>query len=548
MKKYLVKFLPHLAVGFFFSLFINLLNLSYILYLRNLFDKVIRGSGGGETLFFLTSGVIGAYILMGILDVIRSKLLVRTGVKFDQVVAGKVFERMIDNSKEPGSSKHTQGLKDLNSIRNFMGGTGIFAFFDAPWVPIFLALVFVFHSWLGYVACAGALLLFLLVVAQEILTSRMKAAHSQSAMATDQFLSSTMRNAQTVNAMGMLPALTKRWKTFNNKDVYYEDKLAGRTGFFQSMSKCIMMSTVILVMSTGAYLVVLHEITLGTMVAASMFMGRALAPIMMLGTAWQSLVESRIAYKRLNEMMDDRHSRQGLPVGDKPDIFEVVKVNHSIAGEQVLEDISFRVNPGEILAIIGPSGAGKSTLARIILGLWKPDSGEVKWGGRDVFKMDKAMFGEKIGYVPQEVELFSGTVAENISRLNDVDSPGIVTAAREAQAHEMILGFPKGYDTLVGTGGIALSGGQKQRVIMARALYGDPWMVVLDEPDSHLDQPGRENLTKILRSLKKNGKLLILISHNQDLSKIADKILTLNRGKIQKIENSDKKVLPENNG
>ena len=537
MKKYLVKFIPYLAVGFFFSLFINLLNLSYILYLRNLFDKVMT-SRSSETLFFLTAGVIGAYVVMGILEVIRSKLLVRTGVKFDQVVAGKVFGRMIDHSVEAGSTKHTQGLKDLNSIRNFMGGTGIFAFFDAPWVPVFLALIFLFHHWLGYVACAGAFVLFMLVVIQEVLTSRMKADHSQSSIQTDQFLGSAMRNAQTVNAMGMLPALTSRWREFNSKDVYYEDKLAARTGFFQSMSKCIMMSTVIIVMSTGGYLVILHEITLGTMVAAAMFMGRGLAPIMMLGTAWQSLVESRIAYKRLNEMMPEKDEIGHVTIKEDPDILEARQVSHTIAEQQVLNNVSFVLNPGEILAVIGPSGAGKSTLARVLLGLWKPDSGSVKWGGMDVFEMDQEQLGEMVGYVPQEVELFSGTVAENIARLGDVDSPSVVTAAREAGAHEMILGLPKGYDTPVGAGGVALSGGQKQRVIMARALYGDPLLLVFDEPDSHLDQPGREALKNILMKLKKRGKLVIIISHNQELSKVADKVLNLNRGVAEMINGS----------
>ncbi|MFW5971316.1 MAG: type I secretion system permease/ATPase [Desulfovermiculus sp.] len=529
MRKYIARFLPHIGCAFFFSMFINVLQLSYLFYLRLLFDKVMT-SRSGETLFYLTAAVIAAYVVMGVLEVIRSKLLVRVGVKFDQVVAGRVFGQMLDNSVQAGSAKHTQGLKDLNSIRNFFGGTGIFAFFDTPWVPVYLALIFMFHSWLGYIACAGALVLLLLVLAQEILTARMRNRHAQSSMSTDQFLTSTMRNSQSVHAMGMLPALSRLWRHYNTRDVYYEDKLAARTGFFQSLAKLTQMLTVVIIMSTGAYLVVIHEATIGTMVAASMIMSRALAPILMLGNAWKSLVEARLAYTRLNELMDvsGEESRQAVP--QAADQFEASGITHSIHGHHVLQDISFRVDPGEVLAVIGPSGAGKSTLARVLLGLWKPDSGQIRLGQGEIADLDRAELGSKTGYLPQEVELFSGTVAENIARLGPVDSGAVVEAAMQAGAHQMILGLPQGYDTPIGQGGIALSGGQKQRIALARALYGNPWLIVLDEPDSHLDQPGREALKRLLDKLKEQGRFLILISHNQELSNLADKALELRNG------------------
>lgn len=529
MRQYIAKFLPHLGCAFFFSMFINVLQLSYLLYLRLLFDKVMT-SRSGETLFYLTAAVIGAYLVMGVLEVFRSKLLVRVGVKFDQVVAGRVFGRMLDNSVQAGSAKHTQGLKDLNSIRNFFGGTGIFAFFDTPWVPIYLAIIFLFHPWLGYIACAGALLLLLLVLAQEVLTGRMRSKHAQSALETDQFLNSAMRNSQSVYAMGMLPALTRMWRKYNTRDVAYEDQLAARTGFFQSAAKLIQMATVVLIMSTGAYLVVLHEATIGTMVAASMIMSRALAPILMLGNAWKSLVEARIAYKRLNELLStpEKEPSQALP--QEASSYEASEVSHSIQGHPVLQDINLKVHPGETLAITGPSGAGKSTLARILLGLWKPDTGRVCLGEQDIHTLERTELGQKLGYMPQEVELFSGTVAENIARLGPVDSRAVVDAAMQADAHQMILGLPHGYDTRIGQGGINLSGGQKQRIALARALYGNPWLIVLDEPDSHLDQPGREALKRLLDKLKEQGRLLILISHNQDLSKLADKNLKLHNG------------------
>jgi len=533
MQKYLIKFLPHIGCAFFFSMFINVLALAYILYLRLLFDKVMD-SRSMETLLFLTAAVIGAYVISGVLEVIRSKLLVRIGVKFDQVVAGRTFKTMLDKSVAAGSVKHTQGLKDINSIRNFLGGTGIFAVFDTPWVPVYLAVIFLFHPLLGYLACAGAVLLFLTVVVQEISTSRMQARHSQSSMNTDQFLNSSMRNAQTVYAMGMFPAMTTQWKQFNSQDVCYEDTLAARNGFFQSLAKFIMMGTVVVIMSTGAYLVIIHEATLGTMVASAMFMSRALSPIMMLGNAWRSLVDARIAYQRLNSMMEDEP--QELPAGDlqeKPDKYRVEKVSLNLGETRVLQNISFTLEPGEILAVTGPSGTGKTSLAKVLLGVWTPDEGRVLMGDVSLDQLDQEVLGGKMGYLPQELELFSGTVAENIARLGEVDSPAVIQAAMQAGAHEMILGLPQGYDTRLGPAGISLSGGQKQRIVLARALYNDPWLVVLDEPDSHLDQPGREAMKEVLNGLKAKNTFVVVITHNNELIRLADQVLDLEQGRVR---------------
>ncbi len=540
MRKYLVRFLPHLGCAFFFSMFINVLALAYILYLRLLFDKVMD-SRSMETLFFLTAAVIGAYVVSGIMEVFRSKLLVRIGVKFDQIVAGRIFGSMLDQSVVAGGEKHTQGLKDLNSIRNFLCGTGIFALFDTPWVPVYLAVIFLFHPLLGYLACAGALLLFLLVVVQEISTTRMQASHSQSAMNTDQFLNSSMRNAQTVYAMGMFPSMSRQWKQYKSQDIYYEDVLAARNGFFQSMAKFIMMGTVVVIMSTGAYLVIIHEATLGTMVASAMFMSRALSPIMMLGNAWRSFVDARLAYNRLSELMKEVHTHDDplLPeraAPERPGTCRAESITLNLAQMPVFQDISFRLSSGEMMAVTGPSGSGKTSLARVLLGVWKPDQGSVFLDDTSLQSFDHALLGRKMGYVPQEVELFSGTVAENIARLGEVDSPSVVDAAMQARAHDMILGLPQGYDTRVGEGGIALSGGQKQRIVLARALYKDPWLLVLDEPDSHLDQSGRESMKEVLADLKSKGVFLILISHNNELIKLADKVLDMHQGSMRRIE------------
>jgi PrtD family type I secretion system ABC transporter len=531
MRRYLIKFLPHLGCGFFFSLFINVLQLAYLLYMRLLFDKVMI-SRSMETLLYLTIGVIGAYIVMGVLEVIRSKLLVRVGVEFDQVVAQPIFTRMIDKSVTAGGPTHTQGLKDLNSIRNFLGGAGIFAFYDTPWVPIYLAIIYWFHPWLAMVATGGAVILLLLVLFQEIFTGRLRSARVSSTIQTDQFLASATRNVESVNAMGMLPALSRLWKAHNREDVYHEDRLAARTGFFQSAAKMIMMATSAVVMAIGAYLVIIHEITIGTMVASSMIMGRALSPILMLGNAWKSLVESRLAYRRLEAVMAEATPKGVARLEGRPARFQVENVTHFIGDQPVLQNIDFSLAPGEILAIVGPSGAGKSTLARIVLGLWPPDEGCVRLEGQDIRELDPDALGRRIGYIPQDVELFSATVAENIARLADADDSDQVEAAMSAGAHQMILGLPAGYDTRVGRGGVMLSGGQKQRIALARALHGDPRLMVMDEPDSHLDQPGREALKAVLARLKEEDVTTILITHNQDLAKAADRILTLDRGRI----------------
>lgn len=535
MRQYLIKFLPHLGCGFFFSLFINVLQLAYLLYMRLLFDKVMI-SRSMETLLYLTIGVIGAYIVMGALEVIRSKLLVRVGVEFDRATARPVFTRMMDNSVAAGGPMHTQGLKDLTSIRQHFSGAGIFAFFDTPWVPIYLAIVYLFHPLLGQVATAGAVVLLLLVLCQEIFTGRMRAAWVQSSIATDRFLSSAMRNVQTVNAMGMLPALSRRWKAHNRGDVRCEDRLAARTGFFQNSAKMIMMATSAVVMAVGAYLVIRHEITIGTMVAASMIMGRALQPTLMLGNAWKSLAESRLAYQRLTDLMSVLPEKGTCILQERPEFYRVEKVSHSINRQPVLEDVDFDLRPGEILAVVGRSGAGKSTLARILLGLWRPDEGCVRLGEHDIRELDPDVLGGKIGYIPQDVELFSGTVAENIARLGHADAQAQVDAAMAAGAHQMILGLPAGYDTRIGQGGVLLSGGQKQRIALARALYGDPWILVMDEPDSHLDQPGREALKKVLAQMKEKGTSSIFITHNQDLARVADRVLVLDQGRIVREE------------
>ncbi|HDR15531.1 MAG TPA: type I secretion system permease/ATPase, partial [Desulfobacteraceae bacterium] len=522
---------------------------SYILYLRLLFDKVMTGRSL-ETLLYLTLAVIGAYIVSGMLEAVRSKLLVRIGVKYDNNVAGRVFERMIKDSLVPGSAKHTQGLKDVNTIRTFLGGTGIFAIFDTPWVPVYLAVIFLFHPLLGWLACIGGFLLLLLVVAQELATSRMQNRYAQSSLQTDQFLRFVMRNAQAVHAMGMLPALVGHWRDFNRQDVTYEDTMAGRTAGFQNMAKVVMSSTVLAVMATGAYLVIKHEATIGTMVAASMFMGRALAPLMMLGNAWKSWQESRLAYKRLDQLMTEGDtgdlSITLTPVPDEPPpLFRVDNVSHSIGSMPVLQDVSFSLAPGEILAVIGPSGAGKSTLGRIMLGLWRPDEGRVMLDDTPLERFDRTMLGLKVGYVPQEIDLFTGTVAENIARMGKVDSDKVVAAGKETGAHEMILELPHGYDTPIGPGGVTLSGGQQQLIALARARYGEPWLMVLDEPDSHLDNNSRDMFHKLLAELKEKGTLQVVISHKRELAKLADRVLMLDAGRA--VELSAAQYQSENN-
>jgi ABC-type protease/lipase transport system fused ATPase/permease subunit len=282
--------------------------------------------------------------------------------------------------------------------------------------------------------------------------------------------------------------------------------------------------------------VIRHEITIGTMVAASMIMGRALQPTLMLGNAWKSLAESRLAYQRLTDLMSVLPEKGTCILQDRPAFYRVEKVSHSINRQPVLEDVDFDLRPGEILAVVGRSGAGKSTLARILLGLWRPDEGCVRLGEHDIRELDPDVLGGKIGYIPQDVELFSGTVAENIARLGHADAQAQVDAAMAAGAHQMILGLPAGYDTRIGQGGVLLSGGQKQRIALARALYGDPWILVMDEPDSHLDQPGREALKKVLAQLKEKGTSSIFITHNQDLARVADRVLVLDQGRIVREE------------
>lgn len=518
--------LPPLTVALLFSVFINLLALSYIFYLRLVFEKVMPNRST-ETLALLTLLVVTLYIISGILTALRSKLLVRMGIHFEQLVTGHIFGQMLGESVAAGAPRNRQGLTDVSNIRQFLSGAGITAVFDAPWVVVYLAVIFLFHPLLGLIACIGAVLLVVLMIIQQLTTRHLTYERLNAAQATEQFLSSSLRNAQTLYAMGMLAALSQRWRGFNRIEVDKEDQLAAHNALFQGLSKGLLLATVLAVITAGAYLILMDKITLGTMIAAAMFMGRGLAPLLMLGSNWKNLQEARLAYARIKPLLMD--TQPTTPIMTIPSHSTLHSEPLALDFDQrpILRCPGFDVLPGSLLAVVGSNGSGKSTLARILLGLWSADQGQVRLGATPLTDFDSEQLGRQMGYLPQEVALFTASVAENIARLGSVDSPTVVAAAQSAGVHELILSLPQGYDTPLGSGGINLSGGQKQRIALARALYGEPLLIILDEPDSHLDQPSRNLLKKILGDLKQRGACIVVISHSSELTADADQLLNL---------------------
>lgn len=542
MHAFYLRLLPSLGIGLFFSLFINVLTLGYIFYLRLLFDKIMPNRSV-ETLVYLTLLVILAYVVSGVLEALRARLLTRVGVRFEQLTEREVFGRLLHGSVNAGAARHTQGLSDIGSIRNFLGGAGIMALFDAPWVPVYLGVVFLFHPLLGLVACAGAGLLGLMVLAQELTTRNLARRYVTASRETGRFIGAALRNAQSVNSMGMLPALSRRWRQYNQREMTLELAMSARNLLFHDLAKALMMGIILGVMATGSYLSIANQITLGTMIAASMFMGKGIQPLMMLGMGWKQLQEARQASQRLQALLSEpstgeRQAAQALAATPPPRGLFTTALTLDLADKPVLRCPALHLQPGQLLIVKGANGCGKSTLARVLLGLWHPDAGAIWLHGERLEQFAGDALGRRCGYLAQDVELFAATVAENIARLGPVDSPAVVAAAQTAQVHDMILQLPQGYDTPVGdrTKGVQLSGGQKQRIALARALYREPELIVLDEPDSHLDHGSRGALVETFNALRARGAMLVVISHNADLIGVADGVLDLDRGVMEAVQ------------
>ncbi|WP_413207917.1 type I secretion system permease/ATPase [Rhodospirillum sp. A1_3_36] len=519
-----------------FSLVINLLMLTGPLFMLQIYDRVLT-SRSLETLVALLILAATLMAFMAVLDVVRSRVFVRVASGLDRAIGGAVFDAVFRSCLVLPNARRGAALRDVDSLRQYLTGPGPFTFFDAPWLPIYLIIVFLFHPLMGMVALVGSLLLFALALASEWRTRGPLVEANRTGAAATAFADTSLRNAEVLEAMGMAEEVRARWADRRRVALAGQAEASDRSATLTSASKVLRLFLQAAIQAMGAYLAIKQEITPGVMVAASIMMGRALAPVEQAIGQWRGFVAARQSHGRLNALLKgfpDRPPSMPLPEPEGRITLEAVSAAPPGVKVPVLRDVSFSLAPGEALGVIGPSASGKSTLARVLVGVWHPLAGTVRLDGADLHKWNRVDLGPHIGYLPQDVELFDGTVAENIARLTREPNPeAVVVAARRAGVHEMILGLSEGYDTVIGDGGKVLSGGQRQRVALARALFGDPKLVVLDEPNASLDAAGDAALAAAILDLRRRKRTCVVMAHRPAAIAAVDKLLVLAEGRVQ---------------
>lgn len=515
-----------------FSCIVNLLMLTIPIYMLQIFDRVLA-SHSYDTLIYLTLIALGALMVLGLLDIARSRILIRVSHWLDNQLSPFALIKSADETLQ-GGQYASQSLRDIGSIRKFLSGAAIFALFDAPWVPLYLAVVFLLQPILGIITTCGAIILFIFALLNDALTKAPLALANQQNMLNQRHIEKTLVNAEVIQAMGMLTSVIQKWFSDNQKVLSWQTTISDRSNLILSISKFVRLALQLSILGVGALLVIKNQVTAGAMIACSIIAARALAPIEQTIGIWKQWTDVKRAYHRLGAYLlqpDPRGTGMELPkpIGN----ISVENLTYVPPGSKkpIIYNINFQLAPGEVLSLIGPSGAGKSTLARLMLGIWKPSSGAARLDGANVYEWARDQFGKEVGYMPQDVDLFDATIRDNISRMQEADDASVIAAAKLAGAHELILQFPGGYDFRVGT--FNLSGGQRQRIALARALFGDPCFIVLDEPNASLDPDGEMALNNAIKSAKELGKTVVIISHRFDLLQHADKIMMLNQGVIR---------------
>lgn len=518
-----------------FSAIINLLMLTPSIYMLQVYDRVLA-SRNEITLLMLTLLMLGAYLFIGALEVVRSFVLVRIGAKFDMTLNKRVYTAAFEQNLKLAGGNAGQALNDLTSLRQFLTGNALFAFFDAPWFPIYLVVIFLFEPALGWFALGGTLILVVLAIVNERVTRAPLSEANSMAVSASSMATNNLRNAEVIESMGMLPNLMGRWFKTHGKFLSLQADASQKAGTIGAVTKFVQTALQSLVLGFGALLVLENKITPGMMIAASILVGRTMAPVQQVIGVWKSWSSTRSAHERLTKLLESNPARSAGMALPKPQgslSVEAVTAAPPGTNAPIVRNVSFAVAPGDVLGVIGPSGSGKSTLARLLVGVWPSMMGKVRLDGADIYQWNKAELGPNIGYLPQDIELFSGTVSENIARFGDVDAEKVVQAAQRAGVHEMILRLPKGYDTALGDGGAGLSGGQKQRLGLARAMYDDPALIVLDEPNSNLDEVGEQLLVAAVLDLRRRGKTIVLITHRPSVLSATNKLLMMKDGSVQ---------------
>ncbi|UNK59232.1 type I secretion system permease/ATPase [Buttiauxella ferragutiae] len=532
---------PTFITLLFFSCVINMLMLAPAIYMLQVYDRVLV-SKNTTTLLMLTLLIVGLYIVIALIESARSSVMVRLGNRLDVKLSQLVFNAAFKRKVATGENNPAQALAELDQIRQFLSGNSLFALLDIPWTPVYLFIAFIVHPLLGYLALGGILILFILTLVSEFSTKRpIQQAHSLTINNASR-LNKQLQNSDSIEAMGMLATLKLNWQEQHSKVLVLQTQIADKTVNLNSLSRFVRVLLQSVALGAGALLVIGGQITPGLMIAASIILGRVLNPVEQIIGSWKQFVQFRSAWQQLSTLLKEYPAPKEILTLPRPKGNISVEALFAAAPGQrspLLRNISFQLEQGEVLGIIGPSASGKTSLAKLLVGVWKPLSGKVRLDGADICQWDKELLGPSIGYLPQDVELFDGSIAQNIARFTKSDSELIVAAAVLAGVHEMILRLPQGYDTPLGAGGHQLSGGQRQRIGLARAVYNNPAFLVLDEPNANLDDAGEFALVKAINTLRTQGQTTVIISHRPTLLGVVNKVLLLNEGAVQEFGTRD---------
>lgn len=533
MRDFLNKWKKYLVFAALLSCFINILQLTFAFYMFAIYRSIVA-SYDELSLYTITVIALYALVCLGLFNYLRTRLLNAAGVDLNKSLGDRVFKHMLRGLALPGSQAYAQGLSDLDTLRNYFTGQGIYALFDAPWAPLYLLLIYFFHPVLGIVATLGAAVIFILSLLQDTLTRHRIGEANRRNNQNRRMVDIVLRNAEAINSMGMRHNICNHFNAENNAVIGNQTVASRHAGTLQSLTKPIQVLMQVLMYGIGAYYAMLGQLDVGLMVAASIIMGQALGPVMRAMASWRFTVQARGAYQRLRTFLDRIDSlpeKMTLPAPTGK--IDARQLFCKIGQHQLLQNVSFGLSPGEQMGVLGPSGAGKSTLCRIILGLWPSMGGKIRLDDVDLFYWDQEQLGRHMGYLAQEVELFDATVGQNIARMGEVDIDRVKEAARAADMDEWIESLPEGYDTRLNPStGIAVSGGQRQRIGLARAIYGRPSVLVLDEPDSNLDREGQAALIRILQEMKQQRRTTcVVVTHKPEIVQAMDRILVLKEGR-----------------
>ncbi|WP_449434869.1 type I secretion system permease/ATPase [Pseudomonas putida] len=523
-----------LSVGFF-SFFVNALMLVPTFFMIQVSGRVVPSSST-STLLMLVLILTVLVVTMGALEWVRSRIMVRISNRLNVLLSRDVYRASFKRALNSGGGDATaQSLNDLTSLRQFITGAGLFAFFDAPWFPIYTVVMFLFHPWFGWITLGCGAVLTVLAVVNHRMTANALANANKESVASNLATTKTLRNAEVIESMGMLETLMNRWAGRQRRLLMLQSEASDKGGVVSSTSKTFRTWSQSIMLAVGAYLVITHQINPGLLMAGSLLLGRALSPIDQMIGSWKGFVAAKVQYDRLSKVMEELNKepeRMPLPAPEGHIQVENLVVTPPGAKAPVIRNVSFVVPAGSIVGIVGPSAAGKSTLARALMGIWQPQHGVVRLDGADIASWDKHALGPYVGYLPQDIELFEGSISENIARFEKVDPEKVVQAAQMAGVHEMILMLPDGYDTVIGSDGVNLSGGQRQRIGLARAIYGNPRLIVLDEPNSNLDDIGERALGVALQKLKESGATVFIVSHRPNILTRLDRLLVMSAGTV----------------